>query len=209
MFGRYPGPPIDIRRPVLAPIVIALAFLFFPACGSNQSDKQISDMNFNVVDSLLAPALELGTSDWQIRPPKDLTALPDSLMAEFRKILSSSIKDSSKITLLGFLLNEETRASMMISSIADLNLQSDTAGFMDNYRHAIRDEYGMQNIESGDYWHGEIYIKNILISDSLNVQFRLICLKPSNDAIELIYTTPRAVYSDYVRSIESSIGSLN
>lgn len=166
-------------------------------------------MHFNVVDSLLSAALELGTSDWQVRPPKDLTALPDSLMAEFRKTLSSSIKDSSKIMLLEFFLNEKTRASLMISSIAGLNLQSDTAGFMENYRLAIRDEYGMQDIESGDYWHGEVYIKNILISDSANVQFRLICLKPSNDAIELIYTTPRAVYGDYVKSIESSIGSLH
>lgn len=209
MFGRYPEPPVYIRRLVLAPIVIALVFLFFLACGNNQSDRQVSDMYFDVVDSLLSPALELGTSGWQVRPPKNLTALPDSLMTEFRKTLSSSIEDSSKIMLLEFFLNEQTRASLMISSIAGLNLQSDTAGFMENYRLAIRDEYGMQDIESGDYWHGEIYIKNILISDSANVQFRLICFKPSDDAVELIYTTPRAVYGDYVRFIESSIGSLN
>lgn len=209
MFCRYPEPPTYIRRLVLAVTVIALAFLFFPACGSNQSDKQGNDMYFNVVDSLLSPALELGTSDWQVRPPKNLTALPDSLMAEFRKTLSSSIEDSSKIMLLEFFLNEQTGASLMISSIAGLNLKSDTAGFMENYRLAIRDEYGMQDIESGDYWHGEVYIKNILVSDSANVQFRLICLKPSNDAVELIYTTPRAVYGDFVKSIESSIGSLH
>ncbi len=209
MFDSYPEPPKYIWRFIPAPIVMALVFLFFLACGNNQSDKQVSDMHFNVVDSLLSPALELGTSDWQVRPPKDLTALPDSLMAEFRKTLSSSIKDSSKIMLLEFFLNEQTRASLMISSIAGLNLQSDTAGFMENYRLAIRDEHGMQDIESGDYWHGGIYIKNILISDSANVQFRLICLKSSDDAIELIFTTPRAVYGDYVRSIESSIGSLN
>jgi hypothetical protein len=209
MFGRYPEPPTYIRRLVLALTVIALAFLFFPACGNNQSDKQVSDLYFSVVDSLLSPALELGTSDWQVRPPKNLTALPDSLMAEFRKTLSSSIKDSSKIMLLEFFLNEQTGASLMISSIAGLNLKSDTAGFMENYRLAIRDEYGMQDIESGDYWHGEVYIKNILVSDSANVQFRLICLKPSDDAVELIYTTPRAVYGDFVKSIESSIGSLH
>lgn len=209
MFGRHPEPPTYIRRVILPPIVIVHAFLFFFACGNNQSDKQVSDMHFDVVDSLLSPALELGTSGWQVRPPKNLTALPDSLMAEFRKTLSISIEDSGKISLLEFLLNEQTGASLMISSIADLNLKSDTAGFMENYRLAIRDDYGRQNIESGDYWHGEIFIKNILISDSANVQFRLICLKPSDDAIELIYTTPRAVYGDYVRSIESSIGSLN
>lgn len=209
MFGRYPKPPIYIRRLVVAPIVIALVSLFFLACGNNRSDKRLNDMYFNVVDSLLAPAIELGSADWQIRPPKDLTALPESLMADFKKILSNSLEDSSKITLLEIWLSEETRASLMISRIAGLNLQADTSRFMENYRDALRSEDKTKSIEAGDFWHGEVYVKNILVRDSSNVQFRLICMKPSNDAIELIYTTPRTVYGDYVKSIESSIGSLH
>ncbi len=198
-----------IQRLAFSSIVIVLVFLFFLACGNNRSDKRLNDMYFNIVDSLLAPAIELGHADLQIRPPKDLTALPESLMADFKKILSNSLQDSSKITLLEILLSQETKASLMISRIAGLNLQSDTAGFMENYRDALRSEDKTKSIESGDFWHAEVYVKNILVRDSSNVQFRLICLKPSNDAIELIYTTPRAVYGDYVRSIESSIGSLH
>ncbi len=200
--------PGYVQKLALASIMIVLVFHFILACSNNRSEKRLNDMYFNVVDSLLAPAIELGSSGWQVRPPKDLTALPESLMADFRKILSDSLKDSSKITLLEIWLSEETRASLMISRIAGLNLQSDTAGFMENYRHALRNEDEKQNIESGDFWHGEVYVKNILVRDSANVQFRLICMKPSNDAVELIYTTPRTVYGDYVKSIESSIGSL-
>ncbi len=209
MFGRYPEPAMYIRRLVFVPIVIALVFLFFLACSNNRSDKQVNDLYFNVVDSLLAPEIELGTTGWRIRPPRNLTALPESLMADFRKILSSSLKDSTRITLLGILMSEETRASLMISRIVGFNLQSDTAGFMENYRRALRNEDENQSIESGDFLHGEVYVKNILVSDSASVQFRLICFKPSDDAIELIYTTPRTVYSNFAKSIESSIGSLH
>ena len=198
-----------IRRLVIAPIIVALVFLFFLACGNNRSDKQVSDLYFNVVDSLLASEIELVATGWRIRPPRNLTALPESLMADFRKILSNSLEDSSSVTLLEFLLSEETKASLMISRIAGFNLQSDTAGFMENYRRALRNEDENLSIESGDFWHGEVYIKNILVSDSTSVQFRLICFKPSDDAIELIYTTPRTVYSDFVKSMESSIGSLH
>ncbi len=208
MVCKYQKLPGYVQKLAPASIMIVLVFLFFLACSNNRSDKQVADLYFNVVDSLLAPAIELGSADWQIRPPKDLTVLPESLMADFRRILSNSLKDSSKITLLEIQLSEETRASLMISRIAGLNLQSDTAGFMENYRRALRNEDENQSIESGDFWHGEVYVKNILVSDSTSVQFRLICFKPSDDAIEMIYTTPRTVYGDYVKSIESSIGSL-
>ncbi len=73
----YPKPPGYIRRLVIAPIVIALVFLFHLACGDNRSDKRGNDMYFNVVDSLLAPEIELGTTGWRIRPPRNLTALPE------------------------------------------------------------------------------------------------------------------------------------
>ena len=209
MVLRIPEHPGYLRRSFIASAIGALVFLFFLACGNNRSDKQVSDLYFNVVDSLLASEIELGTTGWRVRPPKNFTALPELLMADFRKILSSSIKDSSSITLLEVLLSEETRASLMISRIAGLNLQSDTAGFMENYRDALRSEDKTKSIESGDFRHGEVFVKNFLVSDSTNVQFRLICLKPSNDAVELIYTTPRTVYSDFVKSIESSIGSLH
>ncbi|MEE8418125.1 MAG: hypothetical protein V3S06_05610 [candidate division Zixibacteria bacterium] len=209
MVLRIPEIPGYSRRPFIASTIGAVAFLFFLACSNNRSDKQVNDLYFDVVDSLLASEIELGSSGWRVRPPRNLTALPESLMADFRKILSSSLKDSTRITLLGILMSEETRASLMISRIAGLNLQSDTAGFMENYRDALRSEDETKSIESGDFRHGKVYVKNFLVSDSTNVQFRLICFKPSDDAIELIYTTPRAVYSDFVKSIESSIGSLH
>ena len=100
-------------------------------------------------------------------------------------------------------------AGVMAAEIMELTLKSDTTAFFANYRQTIFDVRGQDNVREGEYWVNRVFVKNFLITDSINVHFQLICFTGEANAIELNYFCPRQFYPELVKLFESSIGSLN
>jgi hypothetical protein len=178
-------------------------------CSQSQNNAGISQqMKFEVIDSLLGTEYIIPNAGICIRPPVNFSPISDSLLSRLQSKLKEMFGDSEKIELQQFLMDKTNGAGMMISTIQGLSLTSDTAIFMSRFRGAIDETYNKINVKSGDYWIGDIYIKNFLIMDSLNIRFQLLCFPKENTGFELQYFSNRKTYPQLIKSIESSIGSL-
>lgn len=185
-------------------LLIGLTFL----CCARKQQTRGNEIYFEVVDSLLGPPVDL-PGGLRVRPPREFVAIPDSLLEQLKAMLADSLGGVEKIRLIRFFFDERDGAGLMVSQIKDFKLNGDTTEFMQGYRSSLRERYGADNIKSGDFWHNDIFIKNMVTNDSAGVQFRVIGLAPDSDGLELIYTVPRHVYMGMVKSVESSIGSLD
>ena len=196
-----------IRIPII--LELLLLFIFFSACDSSDNNEPITEkLSFKVVDSLLGPVYEVETVGKSFRPPAGFKPIPDSLLKTFQDELVSVTKENQRVDLLQFFFDQAHQAGLIVSVIRDLQLTGDTAAFIGNYRSSLIEFYGESNVRTGDYWIDSIYVKNFLITDSVNVKFQLICLSSQGDALELQYFAPHIFYADLVRSFESSIGTI-
>lgn len=196
-----------IRIPII--LELLLLFVFFSACDSSDNGKTITEkLSFKVVDSLLGPVYEVETVGKSFRPPVGFKPIPDSLLKTFQDEFVTVTEEKKIVYLLQFFFDHAHQAGLIVSVIRGLQLTSDTAAFIGNYRRSLIELYGNSNVRAGDYWIDSIYVKNFLVTDSVNVKFQLICLSSQGDALELQYFAPHIFYADLVRSFESSIGTI-
>ena len=189
-----------------------LLLLLLPlAVGCYSSDKEPAtarQLSFEVIDSLLEPVYNVESAWKSFRPPVGFVPVPDSLFAVLSEKFTQEVSSEQKVDLVQFFFDRRHRAGLIVSTVRDLNLTTDTAAFIGRYRQAILAEYGEDHVTAGDYWVDSIYVKNFLVTDSAQVRFQLLCLTLEGNALELQYVVPRAVYPKVLKSLESSIGSL-
>ncbi len=186
---------------LLLPLVVA-------CYSSDDKGATARQLSFEVVDSLLEPVYEVESAGKSFRPPVGFVPLPDSFFAILQEKFTQIVSPEVKVDFVQFFFDKRHSAGLIVSTIHELNLTGDTVTFVENYRLSLVDTYGEDHITAGDYWVDSIYVKNFLVMDSVHVRFQLICLSTEDDALELQYVVPRAFYSDLVKSLESSIGTL-
>lgn len=190
----------------------ALLVLLLPlivGCYSSGNDLSTAQrLSFDVVDSLLGPVYEVATARKSFHPPVGFVPIPDSLFEILRTRFTQEVSPEGMIEFVRFFFDEQHSSGLIVSTVGGLNLTADTSTFIDRYRQAVLAEYGNDNVKVGDYWVDSIYVKNFVITDSMQVRFQLLCLSSEGDALELQYVVPRAVYATMVKSLESSIGTL-
>ncbi len=179
------------------------------ACQSSEKEQLTArQLSFDVVDSLLGPVYEVKSARKSFHPPVGFEPVPDSLHAILREKFIQEVSLEGKVDFVQFFFDQRHSAGLIVSTVRDLNLTTDTTAFIGRYRQAILAEYGEDQVTAGDYWVDSIYVKNFLVTDSAQVRFQLLCLTLEGDALELQYVVPRAAYPSVLKSLESSIGSL-
>jgi len=198
-----------IRQVVLCAFLVVPPVVVCFGCGSGQDERaSVEHLRFDVVDSLLGPAYEIKTAGKRLNLPLGFAPVPDSVLAALKTQLTSSIGPQGGIEMVGCFLDTLHAAGMLVSVVDGYTLSSDTVGFFGRYRQSLCGAYGGDQVREGEYWVKQIYVKNFLITDSVNVRFQLLCLSAESDAVELIYFAPRDLYPKVIKRFESSIGSL-
>ena len=193
----------------LAGVVSVFISLLFLSCTSYEDkDKTADQLAFDVVDSLLGPVYDIPSAKISFRPPIGFEPAPDSIFSVLQATLANQIGSASGMKLQLAFLDMKYAAGVLAAEIEGLTLKSDTAAFLDNYRRSILDLNGREGVREGEYWVDRVFVKNFLITDSLNVHFQLICLTGEAGAVELNYFCPRQFYPELIKLFESSIGSL-
>ncbi len=178
-------------------------------CGSDNDDaEQAEELTFDVVDSLLEAEFTVAGTNKSIRPPKGFEPVADSLHDELQTYFASTMGNEARVNFDRFFYNPEYESGLVVLSIDDLNLESDTGFFFNSYFQMLGESYKRDQIKHGEYWVNGIFVKNFLLVDSMSVRFHLLCLSGEDDALELNYIAPRSYYEDLVKRFESSIGSL-
>jgi len=186
----------------------AILFLLVVGCGDSEKQEPVDSLSFDVVDSLLEPAYAIVSANKSVRPPVDFKPVDDSLLSVLKKSMENNFGGTASVELHHLFFDSARGAGMLISEIKDIDLLTDTAGFLSRYRNTLHERYGSEKVREGEYAVGEVTVKNFLVTDSMHVRFQLICFSEGDNAIELDYFSPHAIYPDLVKAIESSIGSL-
>lgn len=200
---------VKFNRTISSVVLIFQLVVLCLGCGSAEDEASSPEhLSFKVVDSLLAPAVEIGKTGKQFNPPLGFKATSDSMLAVLKEQMASQIGMKGGIELVGCFIDPRHSAAVLVSAIDGLALDLDTVMVFTDYRESLDEIYGQSQIREGEYRVSQVYVKNFLITDSINVRFQLLCLSAEGDGAELIYYSPRIHYPQLVRRFESSIGSL-
>jgi hypothetical protein len=198
-----------INRVILSIAVLFSLIVVCLGCGTKDKHTPSAEhLSFKVVDSLLAPTVEIGLSGKQFNPPLGFKPTSDSILAVLREQMAAEIGIKQGVELSGCFLDPRHSAAVLLSTVNGLALAADTFFIFSDYRQSLREVYAGAEIREGEYWVHELFVKNFLITDSSNVRFQLLCLSAEGNGAELIYYAPRVHYPKLVRYFESSIGSL-
>jgi hypothetical protein len=198
------------KRSRISTLVFLLIFpliLILDSCGNE--DATADNLVFEVVDSLLAPAFDVKSAGMSFRPPAGFRATGDSLREALAATLHENMSEATNIDFAELFYSEQYGSAVIVSIARGLNLHSDTASFASRYRQALAEFYDEESIVCGDFWANDVYVKNHLIEDSFAVHFNLICLSDNRDGVELEYIVARPYYTKLLKSLESSMGSIN
>jgi hypothetical protein len=188
---------------------LTIIILLLIGCDSSSTDKnEKQDLAFDVDDTLLELPFELTQANMEIRPPVGFKAVSDSYHQELQSFFLKERGANTNLQFHQFFFDSLHSAGMVVFSVKELNLSSDTMNFFGNYQKVLEGQYGPDRVKSGEYWVNGIFVKNYLVTDSNTVRFQLLCLSSNNDAMEVHYIVPHSEYEQVVKLIESSIGSL-
>lgn len=198
-----------IKQHWIIGVVSVLIGLSSLSCStSKEKDRTADQLAFDVVDSLLGAVYEIPSAAISFRPPVGFEPAPDSIISVLQTSLADKAGVGPGMVLRLAFLDTNHVAGVLAAEIRGLTLESDTTTFLANYRQTILDIHGPDDVREGDYWVDRVFVKNFLITDSINVHFQLICMTVGANALELNYFCPRQFYPDLVKLFESSIGSL-
>lgn len=196
-----------LRRLILLLCCAAVVCGALAACGGGDSESA-DTLNFLVVDSLLGPAFVVPQAGKQINPPRNFAPVSDSILALLWDQLQAGLGPEAGLELVGCFLDPAHPAGLVVSVIDTVNLSIDTGGYFQGYGRSLRDSFRECDMREGEYRVHDIFVKNYLLADSVNIRFHLVCLSETGHALELMYFAPRAIYPQYIKCFESSIGSL-
>ncbi len=173
-----------------------------------QTEETVPRLRFQVVDSLLQPKIELTDLDLYFRPPQGFTSPPDSLGRELREQFAGRRWELGEMALLHLFIHQNKPAGIVISRVGNASLDEDTTRLFAMYRDILRRGEASSTVREGEYRVNDVFVKNFLVTDSLNVRFQLLCLSDHFHGAEFIYYAGRQTYPHLVKGIESSIGSI-
>lgn len=191
-------------------MLILLAAVVSLSCSCSADDpNMIEHLQFTVVDSLLEPVFPVPGAAMQFCPPAGFSPLPDTLLAQFRaQLYAQTPPDTRRTDIFQVFLHATHRAAVLVSLAEDLSISADPSGFVADYQQSLIETYGPNQVVSGDYLVNDVQVKNYLVSDSAHVRFQLLCLAASPPAMEVQYVVPKESYRRLLRSLESSIGTI-
>jgi hypothetical protein len=122
--------------------------------------------------------------------------------------LSLSVQEGQTVEFQNCYADLERMVGVIICNVSGIDNYTDTGMFLTDYRAAINRQFEDEQVMEGDYSVDGIHIKSFLVTTPQMVQFKLICIGNGPAIAELSFFSAVSAYEDFVKSIESSIGSI-
>jgi hypothetical protein len=188
----------------ILPVMVCGIFLH---CGGG-SGNETGQIYFEVNDSLLAPCYHDTVHNFVLCPPKDCKAVPESDLAEAKKQIEL-VHDANKLfsyELLRFFADTLSGAVCSITRIS-YSLENKEE-FTNVYYSALNEKYPRGRINKASYKIGDLPVEQFLITTDSKVNFKIIFQTHDWSTIQIDYAVARSVYPEFIKRIESSIGSI-
>ncbi len=205
---RSPGFKLRIQPAVAAGL---LALLALAGCRSNPGSEGPQELFFSVDTTLLGPALTDSGLGFSVRPPRDWTPVPDSLLAEAADRIAAAkpFRPWAAPRILAAYRRDPGGALFLVTRFARpvSDVERDTMG--DREETALAAVAPPGALRETVYLHHGVHVRQFLVTDPDRVLFRLLLTPSGATPIRLDYLVPQGLYPHTVKTIESSIGSVD
>jgi hypothetical protein len=182
------------------PILVILFCLIFLSC--HRSDKNIVEAEFTVNKSLLSDSSFISKTGFSVYPPKDW------LKAEsYNTELQNKIQSRLENKLLAIYKHDSTNCTLIISELPEANYKL-IKQFSEKHNLNLEGDSVWTNVQSSVFRYKTYEVIQIVSQNTEMINFKLYTHRLS-ELYELDYVIPRNEIPTKVKSIESSIGSLN
>lgn len=172
-------------------------------CGE---EGDVQEVEFAAVDSLLGDTVVIDDADLAFRIPAGFMHAEHA--AEVDPLLILADPDRLRSSLIDVYEDTATQTHLLVLRIDSLQLGGDTTEYLQVYRDELAKAAAVETITGADHWLDDVYVKNLMVSDSYLVRFHMLLFGPTSTTVELRYLIPRIAYADMLARLESSIGSL-
>lgn len=173
------------------------------SCNNNANKKNADTVSFTINKSLLSNQKYLAPNEsFSVYPPKDWNRI-EAYDSEIGQMLSNQL-DSS---LLAMYVHDASNCMLIITDMSKKG-----AEFVEAVLKAPDTFYNKDStwidIQSSNFEYKSYTINQIVFQNADLVVFKLF-IHSLSELYELDYIVPRAELNNFVKSVESSIGSIN
>ena len=163
-----------------------------------------SEIKFNIDQTLLSKSSYID-SNFFISFPNNITSLDIELFNQYKSVIESDSTSYFSLKLIKALTSEDNLSCFITKVDYDGNILNslDTS-----YFNALQNNFSTKNVVVGKFIYNEFDIIQYIITTSELVRIKLFIIN-LNDYYQIDYIIPYSLYEKNLKSIESSIGSLN
>ena len=181
----------------------------FVGCDSPDAQKQpYETLVFKVDETRLEPAVTDTTLRIKIAAPQNWKQIDDSMLAQVINTLDIQLMQGLQMVPRWVFLNESSRAMCVVSKLNGLDIAPDET-LLKTLSTAYRNQFPKATVQQTIFMKDAFRIHQLMVIAADFVLIKLICDAPETLVFEVDYRVPKDVYQTELRSIESSIGSIN
>ena len=181
----------------------------FIGCDSPDTQKQpYETLVFKVDETRLEPTVTDATLRIKIAAPKNWKKIDDSMLAQVINKLDIQLMQGLQMVPRWVFLNEGSRAMCVVSKLSGVDTAPDET-LLKTLTTAYQNQFPKATVQQTIFMKDAFRIHQLMIIAADFVRIKLICDAPETLVFEVDYHIPKDVYQTELRSIESSIGSIN
>jgi hypothetical protein len=161
-------------------------------------------MHFDVQDSLLGAPVEVAPGAIRLRPPRGWTPIEGARMDSLQARLPVP---GEAVALRPLRLFFDARQDGLLAVSALRIDQGETFDSKTAYYRTLLDAQ-VESARAAEFYSGDLHFWQVLTQPEGQVHFRLVLDTGRADLMQFDYVVPQTHYPNAVRSIESSIGSI-
>ena len=181
----------------------------FVGCDSPNAKKQpYETLVFQVDESRLEPTVTDETLRIKIAAPRNWKMIDDAMLQQVTNKLDSQRIQGIQMVPRWIFLNEDSQAMCVVSKLKGVEIAPDET-LLKTFTTAYQNQFPKATVQQAVFIKDAFRIHQLMVIATDFVRIKLICDAPETPVFEVDYHIPKGVYQTELRSIESSIGSIN
>jgi hypothetical protein len=204
----YDKLPKEIKKEELMyKIVLFILIISVFGCAQDHTSTKFTEVTFTIDQILLEEEVLISDLDLHFSPPIGWDAISSEMLENVKQEFTVS-QDSTEVKIqpLNIFMNMENSFACFISILDSEFLPHDA---VENYLAEFRTSHQDSEYDEGTFSHRNLDFNQIIFQNNEFISIKLISINSNQKAFTIEYVVPIKHYQTELRSIESSIGSIN
>lgn len=174
------------------------------------SEDGLIQMKFDVDPSMLGIPVEIEELGLRVVPPRGWPPIPpaelDQTIAAMQEMVPEG--DWFRSTPVRIFSGQDRQFFMIVAEFQNWPVPVDPFAALEDYRAHVEAAKPTAAVKERAYSLGSITVYQLLISDQVMVNTRLILIREGRLPVQVDYLVPRPAYQGAIKGIEASVGSI-